>query len=190
MKILLVDNPTCGYCGDGAILRGLIDSLQSAREDQTIEAISLYPTCSSYLLYQDIQQAPLSRHDRTAASRLPGSIERKIANQTISHSVGALANSWIKALANFVFARVGIPINSGTPAITINDQPPSPWAMKPPGVPLMATDVQSLMAGTLSGKVQQVLNDDDNVKQKIDTAVARERGIGNRITVEILNVLG
>jgi colanic acid/amylovoran biosynthesis protein len=62
--------------------------------------------------------------------------------------------------------------------------------MKQLGLPQMATDVQSLMDGSLIDKVQTVLADYDNVKHKVDTAVAQEREIGNRITAEILNVLG
>jgi colanic acid/amylovoran biosynthesis protein len=62
--------------------------------------------------------------------------------------------------------------------------------MKQLGLPQMATDVQSLMDGSLIDKVQTVLADYDNVKRKVDTAVAQEREIGNRITAEILNVLG
>lgn len=46
------------------------------------------------------------------------------------------------------------------------------------------------MDGSLIDKVQTVLADYDNVKRKVDTAVAQEREIGNRITAEILNVLG
>lgn len=54
MKILLVGNHTCGNRGDGAILRGIIDSLYLANNDIHIDVISRFPTCSSYLLQQDI----------------------------------------------------------------------------------------------------------------------------------------
>ncbi|CAO96376.1 colanic acid biosynthesis pyruvyl transferase WcaK [Erwinia tasmaniensis] len=54
MKILLVGNHTCGNRGDGAILRGIIDSLYLAKNDIQIDVISRFPTCSSYLLQQDI----------------------------------------------------------------------------------------------------------------------------------------
>ncbi|WP_034943049.1 colanic acid biosynthesis pyruvyl transferase WcaK [Erwinia oleae] len=54
MKILLVGNHTCGNRGDGAILRGIIDSLKLARNDLEIDVISRYPTSSGYLLQQDV----------------------------------------------------------------------------------------------------------------------------------------
>jgi colanic acid/amylovoran biosynthesis protein len=46
------------------------------------------------------------------------------------------------------------------------------------------------MDGSLIDKVKTVLADYDNIKLKVDTAVANEREIGNRITEEILKVLG
>ncbi len=58
------------------------------------------------------------------------------------------------------------------------------------GLPQMATDVKSLMDGSLIDKVKTVLADYDNIKLKVNTAVANEREIGNRITEEILKVLG
>jgi colanic acid/amylovoran biosynthesis protein len=83
-----------------------------------------------------------------------------------------------------------ISMNFGTPAVAINYEHKSLGVMKQLGLPQMATDVQSLMDGSLIDKVQTVLADYDNVKHKVDTAVAQEREIGNRITAEILNVLG
>jgi len=65
MKILLVGNHTCGNRGDGAILRGLIDSIHAARSDIEIDAISRYPTSSGYLLQQDIQQDSLFLHNKS-----------------------------------------------------------------------------------------------------------------------------
>ncbi len=44
MKNLFVGNHTCGNRGDGAILRGLIDSMNAARSDLEIDVISRYPT--------------------------------------------------------------------------------------------------------------------------------------------------
>ncbi len=54
------------------------------------------------------------------------------------------------------------------------------------GLPQMATDVQSLMDGSLIDKVQSVLADYDAIKQNVAAAVAHEREVGNRITEEIL----
>lgn len=420
MKILLVGNHTCGNRGDGAILRGLIDSLKSARADLDIDVISRYPTSSGYLLQQHIQQDSLFLHNSKSGKGLVGSLKRKVANRLmpdimmahlgkgglyksfsvpphlaaftkslaqydaiiqvggsffvdlygvtqfdhalcalmankplhmVGHSVGPFENPRVNALANFVFDRVDslvlreevshdrlkqdgvttskvkkgvdtaflvqarevanpshnllhwqaiisarktiaitvrelapfdkrlgvtqkeyeaafgrvinamiaegyqvaafstctgidsyakddrmvaltlrdhvehpehyhvimdefndlelgillshchltigtrlhsaiISMNFGTPAVAINYEHKSLGVMKQLGLPQMATDVQSLMDGSLIDKVQTVLADYDNVKHKVDTAVAQEREIGNRITAEILNVLG
>ena len=406
MKILLVGNHTCGNRGDGAILRGLIDSLQAARGDLDIDVISRYPTSSGYLLQQHIQQDSLFLHNSKAPKGLVSSLKRKVANRLmpdimmahlgkggvyksfsvpphlaeftrslakydaitqfdhalcalmakkplhmIGHSVGPFENPRVNALANFVFDRVDslvlreevsldrlkqdgvttsrvkkgvdtaflvqarevenpshnllhwqniiqsrktiaitvrelapfdkrlgltqkeneaafglviiamiaegyqvvlfstcngnesyakddrmvaltlrdhveqpehyhvimdefndlelgillshchltigtrlhsaiISMNFGTPAVAINYEHKSLGVMNQLGLPQMATDVQSLMDGSLIDKVQTVLADYDNVKQKVNTAVAQEREIGNRITEEILNVLG
>ena len=397
MKILLVGNHTCGNRGDGAILRGLIDSIHAARSDIEIDAISRYPTSSGYLLQQDIQQDSLFLHNSKAAKGLIGTVKRKVANRLmpnimmahlgkgglfksfavpahlqtfadslkqydaiiqvggsffvdlygvtqfdhalcalmakkpiylIGHSVGPFQHPRVNALANFVFDRVDslvlresvsldlmkkdgvttrkvapqniissrktiaitvrelapfdkrlgvtqqeyeaafgrvinamiaegyqvvafstctgidsyakddrmvaltlrdhveqpehyhvimdefndlelgillshchltigtrlhsaiISMNFGTPAVAINYEHKSLGVMNQLGLPQMATDVQSLMDGSLIDKVQTVLADYDNVKQKVNTAVAQEREIGNRITEEILNVLG
>ncbi|BAN99739.1 polysaccharide pyruvyl transferase [Plautia stali symbiont] len=81
MKILLVGNHTCGNRGDGAILRGLIDTLQAARGDLNIDVISRYPTSSGYLLQQHIQQDSLFLHNSKAPKGLVSSLKRKVANR-------------------------------------------------------------------------------------------------------------
>lgn len=420
MKILLVGNHTCGNRGDGAILRGLNDSIQSARSDIDIDVISRYPTSSGYLLQQNIQQDSLFLHNNKSAKGLVGSVKRKVANRLmpdimmahlgkgglyksfavpphlkafteslkqydaiiqvggsffvdlygvtqfdhalcalmakkpiymIGHSVGPFQNPRVNALANFVFDRVNslvlresvsldlmkrdgvtsskvaagvdtaflvkarevenpghnllhwqsiisarktiaitvrelapfdkrlgvtqkeyeaafgrvinamiaegyqvvafstctgidsyakddrmvaltlrdhvaqpehyhvimdefndlelgillshcyltigtrlhsaiISMNFGTPAVAINYEHKSMGVMNQLGLPQMATDVKSLMDGSLIDKVQTVLADYDNIKLQVDRAVANEREIGNRITEEILKVLG
>ncbi|WP_239954475.1 colanic acid biosynthesis pyruvyl transferase WcaK [Pantoea sp. Z09] len=420
MKILLVGNHTCGNRGDGAILRGLIDSIHAARDDVEIEVISRYPTSSGYLLQQEIKQDSLFLHNSKSAKGLAGTIKRKVANRLmpnimmahlgkggpfksfavpahlaafadslkqydaiiqvggsffvdlygvtqfdhalcalmakkpiwlIGHSVGPFQNPRVNALANFVFDRVDrlvlresvslelmkkdgvttrkvapgvdtaflvrarsveqpshnllhwqaiisrrktiaitvrelapfdkrlgvtqkeyeaafgrvinamiaegyqvvafstctgidsyakddrmvaltlrdsvdhpehyqvimdefndlelgillshchltigtrlhsaiISMNFGTPAVAINYEHKSLGVMNQLGLPQMATDVKSLMDGSLIGKVKKVLADYDAIKQQVDTAVAHEREVGNRITEEILNVLG
>ncbi|NEG79943.1 colanic acid biosynthesis pyruvyl transferase WcaK [Pantoea agglomerans] len=420
MKILLVGNHTCGNRGDGAILRGLIDSMKSARSDLEIDVISRYPTSSGYLLQQDIKQDALYLHNSKSGKGLVGSFRRKVANRLmpdimmahlgkggifksfavpphlkaftdslakydaiiqvggsffvdlygvtqfdhalcalmakkpiylIGHSVGPFQNPRVNALANFVFDRVDslvlresvsldlmkrdgvtsskvasgvdtaflvrarevenpshnllywqgiidgrktiaitvrelapfdkrlgvtqkeyeaafgrvinamiaegyqvvafstctgidsyakddrmvaltlrdhvtqpehyhvimdefndlelgillnhchltigtrlhsaiISMNFGTPAVAINYEHKSMGVMNQLGLPQMATDVKSLMDGSLIDKVKTVLADYDNIKLKVDTAVANEREIGNRITEEILKVLG
>jgi colanic acid/amylovoran biosynthesis protein len=83
-----------------------------------------------------------------------------------------------------------ISMNFGTPAVAINYEHKSMGVMNQLGLPQMATDVQSLMDGSLIDKVQAILADYDTIKQNVETAVAHEREVGNRITEEILNVIG
>jgi len=59
MKTLLVGNHTCGNRGDGAILRGLLDSLEESDPGIEIDVISRYPTSSSYLLQREVKQDDL-----------------------------------------------------------------------------------------------------------------------------------
>lgn len=80
MKILLVGNHTCGNRGDGAILRGLIDSLNLARNDLDIDVISRYPTSSGYLLQQAILPDELFNATK-AKGGLVGSLKQKVANR-------------------------------------------------------------------------------------------------------------
>lgn len=420
MKILLVGNHTCGNRGDGAILRGLIDSLKLARSDLDIDVISRYPTSSGYLLQQNIQQDTLYLHNRKSAKGLVGTIKRKVANRLmpkimmahlgkggvwksfavpphlqrftkslekydaiiqvggsffvdlygvtqfehalcalmakkplhmIGHSVGPFQNQRFNELANFVFERVDtlvlreevshdlmkkdgitttkvksgadtaflvrarevdapshnlehwkniisarktiaitvrelapfdkrlgvtqqeyeaafgrvinamiaegyqvvafstctgidsyakddrmvaltlhdhvdqpehyhvimdefndlelgillshchltigtrlhsaiISMNFGTPAVAINYEHKSLGVMNQLGLPQMATDVKSLMDGSLIAKVQTILTDYDNIRRQVNEAVEKERDVGNKITEEILKVLG
>ncbi|WP_130830745.1 colanic acid biosynthesis pyruvyl transferase WcaK [[Erwinia] mediterraneensis] len=420
MKILLVGNHTCGNRGDGAILRGLIDSLKLARSDLDIDVISRYPTSSGYLLQQDIKQDTLYLHNRKSAKGLVGTLKRKVANRLmpkimmahlgkggiwksfavpphlqqftkslekydaiiqvggsffvdlygvtqfehalcallakkplhmIGHSVGPFQNARFNELANFVFSRVDslvlreavshdlmkkdgittskvksgadtaflvrareienpghnlqhwqkiigqrktiaitvrelapfdkrlgvtqreyeaafgrvinamiaegyqvvafstctgidsyakddrmvaltlmdhvdqpehyhvimdefndlelgillsdchltigtrlhsaiISMNFGTPAVAINYEHKSLGVMNQLGLPQMATDVKSLMDGSLIGKVQTILADYDNIRRQVNEAVEKERDVGNKITEDILKVLG
>lgn len=420
MKILLVGNHTCGNRGDGAILRGLIDSLKLARSDLDIDVISRYPTSSGYLLQQDIQQDTLYLHNRKSAKGLVGTLKRKVANRLmpkimmahlgkggvwkafavpphlqtftkslekydaiiqvggsffvdlygvtqfehalcalmakkplhmIGHSVGPFQNPRFNELANFIFQRVDtlvlreevshdlmkkdgittarvksgadtaflvrarevetpshnlehwktiisarktiaitvrelapfdkrlgvtqqeyeaafgrvinamiaegyqvvafstctgidsyakddrmvalmlhdhvdqpghyhvimdefndlelgillshchltigtrlhsaiISMNFGTPAVAINYEHKSLGVMNQLGLPQMATDVKSLMDGSLIAKVQTILTDYDNIKRQVNEAVEKERDVGNKITEDILKVLG
>lgn len=56
MKIILVGNHTCGNRGDGAILRGLIDSIKKSNPEVSFDVISRHPVSSSYLL--DVNVSP------------------------------------------------------------------------------------------------------------------------------------
>nr|WP_024965028.1 colanic acid biosynthesis pyruvyl transferase WcaK [Pantoea sp. IMH] len=77
MKILLVGNHTCGNRGDGAILRGIIDSLNLARNDLEIDVISRYPTSSGYLLQREIMPDELYLETKKK-SRLIDKVKRRL----------------------------------------------------------------------------------------------------------------
>ncbi|MGE9549660.1 colanic acid biosynthesis pyruvyl transferase WcaK [Erwinia amylovora] len=78
MKILLVGNHTCGNRGDGAILRGLIDSLNLARNDLEIDVISRYPTSSGYLLQQKIMPDELFLETKKGKNKLTDKVKRRL----------------------------------------------------------------------------------------------------------------
>ena len=78
MKILLVGNHTCGNRGDGAILRGLIDSLNLARNDLEIDVISRYPTSSGYLLQQEIMPDELFLETKKGKNSLTDKVKRRL----------------------------------------------------------------------------------------------------------------
>ncbi|MFU9138948.1 colanic acid biosynthesis pyruvyl transferase WcaK [Erwinia tasmaniensis] len=78
MKILLVGNHTCGNRGDGAILRGLIDSLNLARNDLDIDIISRYPTSSGYLLQQTVMPDALFLETKKGKNSLIDKIKRRL----------------------------------------------------------------------------------------------------------------
>lgn len=83
-----------------------------------------------------------------------------------------------------------ISMNFGTPAVAINYEHKSLGVMNQLGLPEMATDVKSLMDGSLITKVHGILDNYDAVKQQVDTAVALERVLGNRITEDVVKILG
>ncbi len=56
MKILLVGNHTCGNRGDGAILRGLVDSIKQINPDVEVDILSRYARSSAFLLGTAIKQ--------------------------------------------------------------------------------------------------------------------------------------
>jgi len=64
VKILIVGNHTCANRGDGAILRGLLDSLDKNFDGLLdIKIMSRYPGASSYLLGRKIDQDPLVKNN-------------------------------------------------------------------------------------------------------------------------------
>lgn len=53
-RILIVGNHTCGNRGDAAILRGLLQCLESALPGARIDVLSRFPTSSAWLLGRDL----------------------------------------------------------------------------------------------------------------------------------------
>ncbi|EXU75227.1 MULTISPECIES: colanic acid biosynthesis pyruvyl transferase WcaK [Erwinia] len=78
MKILLVGNHTCGNRGDGAILRGLIDSLGQVKNDLEIDVISRYPVSSGYLLGQTILPDELFLELKKGKNKLADKVRRRL----------------------------------------------------------------------------------------------------------------
>lgn len=58
-RILLVGNHTCANRGDGAILRGILCTLEENFPDAELTTLSRFPKASSYLLGKDVIQDPL-----------------------------------------------------------------------------------------------------------------------------------
>lgn len=81
-----------------------------------------------------------------------------------------------------------ISMNFGTPAVAINYEHKSLGVMNQLGLPEMATDVKSLMDGTIISKVYGILDNYEAVKQQVDSAVALERVLGNNITEDVVSV--
>ncbi|EKK9988289.1 colanic acid biosynthesis pyruvyl transferase WcaK [Vibrio vulnificus] len=64
VKVLIVGNHTCANRGDGAILRGLLDSLEkNFASTLDVTVMSRYPGASSYLLGRKIDQDPLVKNN-------------------------------------------------------------------------------------------------------------------------------
>ncbi len=78
MKLLLIGNHTCGNRGDGAILRGLIQSLTEILPNIEIDILSRYPISSTYLLGRKTQQDELFLFINRTAPRLRDKILKKI----------------------------------------------------------------------------------------------------------------
>ncbi|SSM99978.1 colanic acid biosynthesis protein [Klebsiella variicola] len=77
MKILLVGNHTCGNRGDGAILRGLLDSLRKDENNIQVDILSRYAVSSEYLLGESIIQDVLY----SSRTKNSGGLFRKFQNK-------------------------------------------------------------------------------------------------------------
>ena len=59
MKLLILGNHTCGNRGDSAILRGLLDAINSLNPHAEVDVMSRYPVSSSWLLNRPVMGDPL-----------------------------------------------------------------------------------------------------------------------------------
>lgn len=79
MKLLLVGNHTCGNRGDGAILRGLLDSFRKIEPSVELDIISRYAISSSLLLDEKISIDKLHlAKSKQKNTNLYGKIKNKI----------------------------------------------------------------------------------------------------------------
>ncbi|MFJ5250441.1 colanic acid biosynthesis pyruvyl transferase WcaK [Serratia liquefaciens] len=92
MKLLLVGNHTCGNRGDGAILRGLVQSIEHVFPDTSIDIISRYPVSSSYLLGRHIKDDELYRYHFKSKGGLVGKIKKAMINRLLPRVLAAKVN--------------------------------------------------------------------------------------------------
>ena len=59
MKLLILGNHTCGNRGDSAILRGLLDAINTLKPETEVDVMSRYPVSSSWLLNRPVMGDPL-----------------------------------------------------------------------------------------------------------------------------------
>lgn len=89
MKLLLVGNHTCGNRGDGAILRGLVQSIEYISAETTIDIISRYPVSSSYLLGREVKDDDLYRYHFKTKGGLIGKVKKALINRTLPRVLAA-----------------------------------------------------------------------------------------------------
>lgn len=76
MKILIIGNHTCGNRGDGAILRGLIQELESQIPNVDLTLVSRFPTSSEFLLSRPFVKDWLYKYQKYS-----GGIVAKVKNK-------------------------------------------------------------------------------------------------------------
>lgn len=98
MKILLVGNHTCGNRGDGAILRGLIESIETIDPSVEINAISRYPISSSYLLGREVKDDVLYHYHFKNKNGFKGRIIKALINRCLPSLLVSRINNgfWAK----------------------------------------------------------------------------------------------
>ena len=108
MKLLILGNHTCGNRGDSAILRGLLDAINTLKPETEVDVMSRYPVSSSWLLNRPVMGDPLysqmKQHNNAAGvmGRVKKVLRRRYQHQVLLSRVtdtGKLRNIAI-ALGN------------------------------------------------------------------------------------------
>lgn len=88
MKLLILGNHTCGNRGDSAILRGLLDAINTLSPDAEVDVMSRYPVSSSWLLNRPVMGDPLYLQMK-AHNNAPGMVGRvkKVLRRRYQHQV-------------------------------------------------------------------------------------------------------
>lgn len=88
MKLLILGNHTCGNRGDSAILRGLLDAINTLSPETEVDVMSRYPVSSSWLLNRPVMGDPLYLQMK-AHNNAPGMVGRvkKVLRRRYQHQV-------------------------------------------------------------------------------------------------------
>ncbi|MEO3991175.1 colanic acid biosynthesis pyruvyl transferase WcaK [Pseudocitrobacter cyperus] len=88
MKLLILGNHTCGNRGDSAILRGLLDAINTLSPDAEVDVMSRYPVSSSWLLNRPVMGDPLYLQMKEH-NNAPGMVGRvkKVLRRRYQHQV-------------------------------------------------------------------------------------------------------
>ncbi|QDE39685.1 colanic acid biosynthesis pyruvyl transferase WcaK [Luteibacter pinisoli] len=94
-RILIVGNHTCGNRGDGAILRGLLECLESAVPGSRIDVISRFPTSSAWLLGRQLEPDVLNGYYHDASKQRGGSLKAKVLRRFVPWLLhGHMTDTW------------------------------------------------------------------------------------------------
>ncbi|EGI45734.1 colanic acid biosynthesis protein WcaK [Escherichia coli H591] len=88
MKLLILGNHTCGNRGDSAILRGLLDAINSLNPHAEVDVMSRYPVSSSWLLNRPVMGDPLflQMKQHNSAAGVVGRV-KKVLRRRYQHQV-------------------------------------------------------------------------------------------------------
>ena len=188
MKLLILGNHTCGNRGDSAILRGLLDAINTLKPETEVDVMSRYPVSSSWLLNRPVMGDPLysqmKQHNNAAGvmGRVKKVLRRRYQHQVLLSLVtdtGKLLSACDLTLGTRLHSAI-ISMNFGTPAIAINYEHKSAGIMQQLGMPEMAVDIRHLLDGSLGAMVGDTLGQLPAINERLAVAVKaeREKGIG------------